>query len=201
MSPPARKTSDASSSLRWLSRPGFLAANTYLLGAQDSRNKAPPQPFAGPTISSGYFPDTDRHASGLCCYSSDHLRGLTEKDGDIAPLQQKQDKQDCLTDSESDNEEVYHSSHSKPSMARVKAILTAPPPKPKEEPAPAAGVLTGHDRIVLALIHHHQVGKEPKLRLQQREGKLLQRQLRHLFQRRWRCPRQRRWSERRPSVR
>lgn len=73
---------------------------------------------------------------GLSCYSSDHLRGLLEKDGDVGALQTHQAKQDCLTDSESDNEDGYSGPDRKPSMARVRKILSAPPPPPpKEEPA------------------------------------------------------------------
>ena len=72
---------------------------------------------------------------GLTCYSSDHLRGLLEKDGDVGALQTHQSKQDCLTDSESDNEDGYSGPDRKPSMGRVRKILTAPPPPPKEEPA------------------------------------------------------------------
>jgi hypothetical protein len=71
---------------------------------------------------------------GLTCYSSDHLRGISEKDGDVGALQTHQSKQDCLTDSESDNEDGYSGPDRKPSMARVRKILSAPPPPPKEEP-------------------------------------------------------------------
>ena len=106
----------------------------YLLGSQESRNKDPAPALPGPTLSSVYSPDSDRHASGLSCYSSDHLRGLLEHDADVSALQNKQSKQDCLTDSESDNEEAYNGPEKKPSMARVKKILTAPPPPPKEDP-------------------------------------------------------------------
>eukprot|EP01034_Spumella_vulgaris_P029722 gene29722-36814_t len=112
------------------SRPGFLSANLYLLGGQESRNNDPPPP-PGPTLSDYYLPDGDRHRSGLLCYANDHLRGPVERDRDLAPLQSKQDKADYLTDSESDEEDGY--GEVRPSIARVKQILR--PPAQKEEVA------------------------------------------------------------------
>mmetsp|Transcript_14133 Transcript_14133/g.19328 ORF Transcript_14133/g.19328 Transcript_14133/m.19328 type:complete len:834 (-) Transcript_14133:1368-3869(-) len=131
---------DSSLRTQWLGRPGFSSANMYLLGGQESRNRDPFPAAAGPTITSLYSPDSDRHTSGLCCYSEDHLRGLAERDADVGPLQSKQDKQDCLTDSESDNEDAY-AAGGRPDMQKVRKLLSAPlvaPPPVKEDAAPAA---------------------------------------------------------------
>jgi hypothetical protein len=101
-------TFDPDTSLRtkWSSLPGFTAINTYLLGSYESRCTDPP-PLPGPTLSDYYLPDQDRHRSGLCCFENDHKRTLTQHDPDIRPLTYKQDKQDILTDSESDDEDGY----------------------------------------------------------------------------------------------
>ena len=48
----------------WLSQPGFLSANVYLLGSQESRNRDAAPAVPGPTLSNVYKPDSDRHASG-----------------------------------------------------------------------------------------------------------------------------------------
>ena len=108
---------------------GFLSANTYLLGGRESVNHHHPIPPPGPTLLDFYLPDIDRHVSGTNCYSKDHLRGTIENDEDIAPLQIKQDKLDCLTDSESDNEDSYRVA--KPSLLQVRQLLR--PPVQKEE--------------------------------------------------------------------
>jgi hypothetical protein len=70
------------------------------------------------------------------------LRGLTEKDADVGPLQIQQDRQDCLTDSESDNEEAYAAA-GLPDLKKVRKILSTPfvvpPPVKEDAPPPAAG--------------------------------------------------------------
>lgn len=114
---------------------GFLSANTYLFGGRESVSHEPLPP-AGPTLSDMYFPDSDRHVSGLHCFVRDHIRGTVERDEEVAPLQSRQDKQDCLTDSESDNEDSYRTA--KPSLAIVRQILKPPPPVVKEEVDPKA---------------------------------------------------------------
>lgn len=124
---------DSSLRTKWSSKTGFLSANTYLLGAHEARNKDLPPP-PGPTLCDLYLPDSDRHASGLFCYNKDHLRGVVEKDPDVAPLQAKQSKHDYLTDSESDDEDGYNDF--KPSMKRVRQILKAPPAPKAVEAAP-----------------------------------------------------------------
>jgi hypothetical protein len=122
---------------RWCSKPGFLSANAYLLGNQESRNRDPPPP-SGPTLSVDYYlPDQDRHRSGLHCYANDHLRGTTEHDPDIPPLQRALDRKDYLTDSESDNEDGY--GDFKPTLERVRKILVPPAPAKVEEAAAPAG--------------------------------------------------------------
>ena len=121
----------------WCNKAGFLSTNIYLLGNQESRNRDPP-PAPGPNLSSDYYlPDGDRHRSGLGCYSRDHLRGPLEWDADVPPLQQRQDKRDYLTDSESDNEDGY--GDFKPTLARVRKLLIPPPPKIVEPVAVLAG--------------------------------------------------------------
>ena len=125
---------------RWCSKPGFQSANIYLLGGQESRNRDPPPP-SGPNLSSDYYaPDNDRHRSGLSCYAHDHLRGALEHDGDVAPLQQTQDRRDYLTDSESDDEGGY--GDFRPSLERVRRILHPPSAvtkAPEAAPAPTKG--------------------------------------------------------------
>lgn len=110
---------------RWCRQPGFLSANIYLLGNAESRN-ADPDPQPTPVLSDYHLLDNDRHASGLGCYSKDHLRAPLEKDAEIKPLQRAQDKKDYLTDSESDNEDGY--GDFKPTMEKVKKLLVPPPP-------------------------------------------------------------------------
>jgi hypothetical protein len=120
---------------RWIAQPGFLSANTYLLGAHETRNRDPPRP-PGPTLVDVYLPDTDRHTSGLFCYIQDHERGTLQRDPEVAALQSKQNKADCLTDSESDNEDGY--GQSKPTIKRVRQILRATAVSvPAVEPATA----------------------------------------------------------------
>ncbi len=96
-----------------------------MLGNAESRN-ADPDPLPTPVLSDYHLLDNDRHASGLCCYSRDHLRAPLEADGEIKPLQKAQDKKDYLTDSESDNEDGY--GDFKPTMEKVKKLLVPPPP-------------------------------------------------------------------------
>lgn len=105
--------------------------NYYLLGSQDSRNRDPPPSLPGPTLADYYLPDHDRHMSGLSCFgTTDHLRSATQWDQDISALQERLDKNDYLTDSESDNEDVYGTI--KPSIQRVRVLLNPPPPKVEE---------------------------------------------------------------------
>jgi hypothetical protein len=73
------------------------------------------------TLSHLYLPDLDRHPSGLRCLKNDHLRSLTGQDPDITPLQHKQAKADCLTDSESDEEDKYTAPI--PSLRSAKSLL------------------------------------------------------------------------------
>jgi hypothetical protein len=70
------------------------------------------------------MPDTDRHASGLFCFAKDHLRATTEEDSEVPPLRLAQEKEDYLTDSESDNEDAYQTH--RPSMSGVKEMLNLP---------------------------------------------------------------------------
>lgn len=116
--------------------PGFMSAHTYLLGSYASRIGDPyPQP--GPTLSNFYMPDGDRHGSGLCCMRNDYTRALLEDDHDVSPLQLRLAREDQLTDSESDDDEVYD--QPKPTMRTVKDILHFQPPPPVEvEEVPAA---------------------------------------------------------------
>lgn len=118
---------------RLLSEPGFLSAQTYLLGSFETRcqNDNPPAP--GPTLIDFFMPDGDRHTSGLHCYEQDHLRAPVENilnslDPDIPMLQKHLDPADHLTDSESDEDgEAYASADGKPSLRRVRKILRAVP--------------------------------------------------------------------------
>jgi hypothetical protein len=82
-----------------------------------------------------------RIRSGLGCYAKDYLRGTIEWDADVPALQQQQDKRDYLTDSESDDEgaDAYGGMDFKPSMTRVRKILSAPPPVKVVETPAAAG--------------------------------------------------------------
>jgi len=115
---------DQDQSLRsqWIREGSFLAANVYLLGGLETRNvDAPPPP--GPTLSNTYLVSNDRHASGLTTFAVDHMRSIDDGDADIAPLQFRQDKQDELTDSESDDEEAYASKIPVPSLATARKIV------------------------------------------------------------------------------
>jgi hypothetical protein len=92
---------------RWLKSPGFGSTNIYLLGGLERVTPNTPVPPPAMTLSHLYLPDLDRHPSGLQCLKNDHMRSLTGVDPDITPLQHKQAKADCLTDSESDEEDKY----------------------------------------------------------------------------------------------
>jgi len=111
---------DASLRSSWLHLPGFRAVNTYLLTGQETRN-TDPAPNPGPTLIDFYMPDSDRHSSGLQCFANDHTRSYAEEDADVGPLQTKQDKNDQLTDSESDDEETYLVA--KPSIELARSII------------------------------------------------------------------------------
>ena len=114
---------DGSVRSRWLSAPGFSSAQAYLLGGLESRcTEAGHHPAPGPTLVDSYRPDLDRHHSGLFCFRRDHLRSLTATDLDYGPLQQRQDRGDHLTDSESDDEDKYVAP--KPTLKRVRALLS-----------------------------------------------------------------------------
>ena len=118
-----RYADDGSVRSRWLSAPGFSSAQAYLLGGLESRcTEAGHHPPPGPTLVDSYRPDVDRHHSGLFCFRRDHLRSLTAADLDYGPLQQRQDRGDLLTDSESDDEDKYIAP--KPTLKRVRAMLS-----------------------------------------------------------------------------
>jgi len=116
---------DNSLRTKLLKQAGFLSAHIYLFSGQESRSiETPPPP--GPTLVDFYMPDSDRHRSGLICFKSDHERGLLSPDKEIPGLRNKKDSADHLTDSESDNDDVYL--NQKPSMATARKIL-----RPNEE--------------------------------------------------------------------
>ena len=79
-------------------------------------------PPMGLTLSHFFMPDLDRHQSGLHCLKADHCRALTDPDPEVAPLQNRQAKADCLTDSESDEDEKY--TVPVPSMRTVRKLLS-----------------------------------------------------------------------------
>jgi len=106
--------------ISWLNASGFLSAHVYLLGAHESRSKDPP-PSPGPTLTNMYMVNSDRHRSGMCCFARDHTRSAEELDPDLLPLQNAPDKRDILTDSESDDEDVYI--HDPPSINLIRTIL------------------------------------------------------------------------------
>ena len=129
----------------WLQAPGFLSTNVYLMAAYETRDSNIPRdvlplPPPGPTLIDFYFPDHDRHVSGLNCFAVDHTRALYDDDADVKELQTKQDPLDHLTDSESDDDDAY--AGPRPSMTRVKQALAAPPapviPLAVNAPPPAA---------------------------------------------------------------
>ena len=113
-------THDPSLRTKWARSGGFTSANTYLLAAKESRDLSVAA-APGPTLVDYYMQDSDRHASGLHCFANDHTRNLDEEDRDVAPLQSGKAKEDCLTDSESDDEDAY--SGDKPSLAKAREIL------------------------------------------------------------------------------
>ena len=118
-------------------KPGFASAHRHLLGAHESHTGVPPPTVSGPTIFDFYAPDIDRHGSGLFCFARDHERSLASHDPDVMPPVEKQELEDILTDSESDDDEVYqkafpaensHSVSKRPSLSAARAILRAVPP-------------------------------------------------------------------------
>ena len=125
---------DPSLRTKWIGEGGFLATNTYLLGAQESRNKDISS-GSGPTLRDFYTQDSDRHSSGLYCFANDHMRTIDDPDVDVAPLQSGKAREDCLTDSESDDEEAY--ALEKPSLVRARQILWDK--QPDDEAAGDAG--------------------------------------------------------------
>ena len=120
-------------SCRLLLSPGFQTANVYLLAGQESRFLADTLPTYGPTLTGTHFPDLDRHASGLSCFRQDHVRFLVQSDPDLKE-RRRQDREDVLSDSESDDENP--TPLPKPTMERVRQILTQVVP---EEQVPAKG--------------------------------------------------------------
>ena len=129
----------------WLQTPGFLSTNVYLMAAHETRDSnisrdILPLPPPGPTLIDFYFPDHDRHVSGLNTFEIDHTRALYDDDADVKELQTKQDPLDHLTDSESDDDDAYTAP--RPSIARVKQALAATPapvvPMAINAPPPAA---------------------------------------------------------------
>lgn len=138
---------------------GFASAHHYLLGAHEMRTGQDPPAASGPTLTDFYCPDTDRHLSGLNCFTRDHERTLTSRDPDIAPATEYLENDDILTDSESDDDDAYKKSYpvdlktginsGKPSLAAARQVLRAvpsvemtAPPSPtgkgkKAAPAPA----------------------------------------------------------------
>eukprot|EP01039_Chlorochromonas_danica_P010230 gene10230-11324_t len=117
---------------------GFGAANEYLLGGIDSLQRLEPSqlPECGPTLIDYYLPNHDRHVSGLNVFEHDDQRDLLTWDRDIRPLQATLDKEDLLTDSESDEDEAYVVE--KPTMKMVKALLAAPVVREEEKVDPKA---------------------------------------------------------------
>ena len=111
---------------RWSNTPGFLSTNVYMLGASETLDcnipiDVLPPPPPGPSLTDFYFPDHDRHVSGLNCHELDHYRSKTDPDLDVKSLQNRQDPADHLTDSESDDDEAYVAP--KPSMASIRSLL------------------------------------------------------------------------------
>ena len=111
---------DPSLRTQWARAGGFSSANAYLLGAKESRDLSVPLATSSSMVDY-YNQDSDLHASGLHCFANDHTRNLDENDPDVAALQSGKSKDDHLTDSESDDEDVY--AGSKPSLARAREIL------------------------------------------------------------------------------
>lgn len=125
MSEKLEYTEDNTLRTKLLKQAGFLSANMYLFGGQESRSVEAPPP-CGPTLVDFYMPDNDRHKSGLVCFKTDHERGLLTSDKEVPGLRNKKDSADHLTDSESDDDEIYI--NQKPSMAVARKIL-----RPNEE--------------------------------------------------------------------
>jgi hypothetical protein len=131
---------------------GFSSAHRYLLGGHERRTGREPPSASGPTLTDFYCPDTDRHASGLHCFTRDHERSLTSRDPEIPAATSSLEREDILTDSESDDEDAYKKAYpaaesqsgdrgsgdrgsdrgsEKPSLAAARLVLRA-------APAPAA---------------------------------------------------------------
>lgn len=80
-----------------------------------------PHPNPGPTLIDFYFPDHDSHVSGLNCFEFDHYRSIYDHDDSVKPLQNRQDPDDHLTDSESDEEDAYDIP--KPTISHIRKLL------------------------------------------------------------------------------
>ena len=86
---------------------GFSSAHRYLFGGHEMRSGLDPPSASGPTLTDFYCPDSDRHRSGLNCFSRDHERTLISRDPDVPPATEELEREDILTDSESDDEDAY----------------------------------------------------------------------------------------------
>ena len=99
--------------------PSLTSVQTYLLGGYEGRVGNLPTPSS--TITDFYLPDSDIHGSGLCCSSLDHRTALADEEFTVTSLHQKLSREDYLTDSESDDDEVYPDL--KPTFSNVRDIL------------------------------------------------------------------------------
>jgi hypothetical protein len=124
----------------WIQSGCFLATNTYLLDEAEARCFDPNdpemlQPKSSSLLSYSYQPELDRHISGLICFADDHRQGLFDRDYHVKDkihakqsdpekssyLLSKADPSDVLSDSESDDDELYP--HILPSAERVEMVL------------------------------------------------------------------------------
>lgn len=116
----------------------FLSTNLYLFDGKDQRSQdittIPSYDILSSintTLSYHNRSDEDRHVSGLTMYHNDHKRSLFSRDQDLIKsrhhnqtieyLQTKQDPNDYLTESESDDDELYGTT--RPTNDTVRSIL------------------------------------------------------------------------------
>lgn len=99
---------------------------------------------SGPTLTDYYCPDIDRHRSGLNCFARDHERTLFSRDLDVPPATEVLDREDLLTDSESDDDDAYKKTYpigattsEKPSLAAARLVLRTPQPVEAAPSSPA----------------------------------------------------------------
>ena len=104
-----------------------------MLGGRESCS-VDPIPPAGPILSESFLQDVDLHTSGLHCFARDHTRGVLDSDPDVAPIQECPDPKDYLTDSDSDDDDVYVPI--KPSIQEARRIITTPKISPRNIPDP-----------------------------------------------------------------